>query len=149
MRLAVKSKNSMTLMKLLKRRKTSLKVFLLEQGITTYSSLQTRCREIGVEPPKESEFYKTEPPVVSNPLEGLLIIDPPPLFNEKSGQEEQFQSPVPGLVDLHGSSSEKRKKKLRQAQQQVEQMGEVEVVEPHDFDKLSILDRFLTGSNNE
>lgn len=76
MKFHLKNKPQLTLMKLLKRRKMSLKQFILEQGITTYELLTNRCHTLGVLEPNKHEFDKIQPKVVTNQNEGIVVIEP-------------------------------------------------------------------------
>jgi hypothetical protein len=59
---------------LLRRRRTNLKAFLLDQAITTYASLVERCDRLGVQFPSEAEFRATKNPLVSDPTEGVVVV---------------------------------------------------------------------------
>lgn len=65
------------LMNLLKRRKSTLKLFLSEFGITTYAGLCEMCQKIGVAPPTEQIFNNSlsvDKMNVNNPSEGVVVI---------------------------------------------------------------------------
>lgn len=102
MKVFIKSSRTLSLLKLLKRRKMTLKGFLHEQGITTFEGLLVRCKRLGVISPSENDFALTQPEVVTNPTEGVVVVEPIPVINEKSGKEIEVISPKPGLVDLRG-----------------------------------------------
>lgn len=86
----------MTLIQMLRRRRTNLVKFMTEQGITTYDALVQKCNMIGVAEPTKDEFAKTNMPLVSNPEEGIIVIDPPILL-DASGKEIEKPSPRPSL----------------------------------------------------
>jgi hypothetical protein len=60
---------------LLRRRKLTLRQFLNEFGITTYESLVLRCERMGVGAPDEKEFIALNLVAVSNPSEGVVVIE--------------------------------------------------------------------------
>lgn len=91
MRLHERSISKVTLINVLKRRKSSLKRFLEETGIVTYELLRTRCDSMGVIPPEEQEFldttgtYAEGTATVSSPAEGVIVLNPPKVINELTG----------------------------------------------------------------
>lgn len=128
MRLHQKSISKVSLLSVLKRRKSNLKTFLQETGIVTYELLKTRCDSMGVIPPEETEFFEAAgmssadaPRRVSSPAEGLIVLDPPTLVKENTGEslvDEQVvaQDETVAVSDLADSaqiqdSSHKKKKK--------------------------------------
>lgn len=127
MRLHQRSISKVTLVNVLKRRKTNLKNFLSETGIVTYELLKTRCDSMGVIPPDEVEFLEatgtdaTKPAAISSPAEGLIVLDPPKILNELTGKESELTthfasentepSDVTEQVIFDDSSSKKKKKK--------------------------------------
>lgn len=127
MRLNQRSISKVTLINVLRRRKTSLKNFLSETGIVTYELLKARCDSMGVIPPDESEFLDatgtdtTQPAAISSPAEGLIVLDPPKILNELTGKETEiptaFAVENTELADAteqvvsDDSSSKKKKKK--------------------------------------
>ena len=56
MRLHQRSISKVTLLSLLKRRKSDLKRFLSDTGIVTYELLKSRCDSMGVIQPEEKDF---------------------------------------------------------------------------------------------
>jgi hypothetical protein len=80
MRLQKKSLSKVSLMDLLRRRRTNLTKFLRETGIVTYDLLVKRCNSIGVLPPAEEQFLKVKGnPVThefSSPTEGIIVLNP-------------------------------------------------------------------------
>lgn len=71
----LKNEPQLTLGNLLKRKKMTLKQFLDEFGITTYTSLCTKCERIGVLAPSEDDFNKLNTEIVSNPAEGVVVVE--------------------------------------------------------------------------
>lgn len=100
MRLNRKSLSKVSLMDLLKRRRSNLTKFLSDTGIVTYELLVERCNSMGVIPPDESFFFDTigrkqdDAPAISSPAEGVVILNPPTIISEKSGL------PVTNFPDL-------------------------------------------------
>lgn len=90
MKVTVNNLPKIKLENLLKRRKITMKAFLDEMGITTYDSLVNRCDRIGVQPPTQDEFVSVMPEtIVNNPLEGVVVVEPPPTIKELTGKVEQ------------------------------------------------------------
>lgn len=92
MKFLLKNTPKLKLGDLLRRRKSNLKQFLHEFGITTYEGLVSRCVRMGVNPPHEDEFKKTlqvseSPILVNNPQEGVVVLEPPPIIKENTGQK--------------------------------------------------------------
>lgn len=134
MRLHQRSISKVTLLNVLKRRKSDLKRFLADTGIVTYELLKTRCDSMGVIPPEESEFLdavgsnSSSTATVSSPAEGLIVLNPPKIINELTGKEVVMPdiNPISDSPDLESieqsseventtqsddSSSKKKKKK--------------------------------------
>lgn len=133
MRLHQRSISKVTLISVLKRRKSNLKRFLAETGIVTYELLKTRCDSMGVIPPEEQEFIEalgsdvSGTASVSSPAEGLIVLDPPKIINELTGkevtmptivtQDDQLENKnektaeISDQADSEESSSKKKKKR--------------------------------------
>lgn len=131
MRLHERSISKVTLLNVLKRRKSNLKRFLEETGIVTYELLLTRCDSMGVIPPEEQEFLDATgaeakgTATVSSPAEGLIVLDPPKIINELTGQQvrmpeiendtsavtAELQEDTAKEPETDESSSKKKKKK--------------------------------------
>jgi hypothetical protein len=112
-RYVLKNPPRLKLADLLRRRKMTLKQLLVELGISTYEALCIRCNRMGVTPPDQLEFEIVVPPSlrVNSPQEGVVVLEPPPVIDEISGQEIDPSLPVepPGIVvltDKHFVSSE-------------------------------------------
>lgn len=93
----LKNLPQLTLLNLLRRRKTTLSQLLTEFGISTYDGLCTWCRRLGVIPPSNDEFLKAFPQTTSinNPMEGMIVLEPIKIIEEQSGcevVEEQSES---------------------------------------------------------
>jgi hypothetical protein len=80
MRLQKKSLSKVSLVDLLRRKRTTLSKFLSETGIVTYELLVNRCNSIGVLPPSEDQFMKVKGnPIThefSSPTEGIIVLNP-------------------------------------------------------------------------
>ena len=61
---------------LLRKRKTNLKKFLVERGITTYSVLEETCSRLGVITPNFETFNACIPSYVSDPTAGVVVVPP-------------------------------------------------------------------------
>lgn len=92
MRLQKRALSKVTLVNLLRRKKTTLKRYLEENGIVTYELLASRCNSMGALPPSEAEFKAAQGTTkyeVSSPTEGIVVIPPLPepvtMTQEKSG----------------------------------------------------------------
>lgn len=86
MRVQVNNLPKIKLENLLRRRKITMKFFLNELGITTYESLLNKCDRMGVMAPTYEEFIDaTSGDVVSNPTEGVVVIEPLPIVKESTG----------------------------------------------------------------
>lgn len=99
MKIPLKNMPRLRLADLLRRRKMTLRQLLDEFGITTYEGLVTRCDRMGCAPPTEVEFKVAFPDkLVNNPLEGMVVVEPPPVVDEISGRKIDPEAPVlPGV----------------------------------------------------
>ena len=73
---------------LLRRRKTTLKKFLIERGITTYSVLEETCNRLGVVTPGFEVFNSCIPSYVSDPTAGVVVVPPLDVVVESTGEKE-------------------------------------------------------------
>ena len=85
MRLQPKSISRLSLEKLLKRRKSSLKEFVSENGISSYDRLVSYCENMGVESPTKEAFKSTQE--VGRPAESPIV-------------EEVVVAPVVSTIDV-------------------------------------------------
>lgn len=121
MRSHQRSISKVTLLNVLKRRKSNLKRFLADTGIVTYELLKSRCDSMGVIPPEESEFLEAAgssssgTATVSSPAEGLIVLDPPKIINEITGKEVV----MPDVDSISGSE----KLEIESAEQMVDVAG--------------------------
>jgi len=92
MRLQAESISKVALTDVLKRRRTSLKRYLDENGIVTYELLVSRCKSMGFVPPSQELFAEVtgkgvdSAPDISSPTEGVIVLDPPTIISEKTGE---------------------------------------------------------------
>jgi hypothetical protein len=75
---------------LLKRRKTTLKKFLGERGITNYRMLEDTCSRLGVVTPSTEAFSACVPTYVTDPTAGVIVVDPLPVVSESTGEREEL-----------------------------------------------------------
>ena len=75
---------------LLRRRKTTLKKFLIERGITTYSVLEETCNRLGVVTPGFDAFNACVPSYVSDPTAGVVVVPPLDVVTESTGEKENI-----------------------------------------------------------
>jgi len=81
-------KSQIKLEDLLRRRKTTLNIFLKERGITTYESLDRICKRLGVLTPDQNSFFQCIEKYISNPAAGVVVIPPPAVLHENTGEPE-------------------------------------------------------------
>lgn len=96
--------SSLKLTELLRRRRTTLRQYIFEFGVTTYETLCEKCERIGVLPPTKEEFFEASPPVVNSPAEGVVVLEAPPVIKELSGKpidpETNVELPLPSLISV-------------------------------------------------
>lgn len=104
-------KSQIRLEDLLRRRKSSLKQFLKDRGITTYEGLDSTCKRLGVLTPQQSSFTECVDRYVSNPAAGVVVIPPAPVIEESTGHpmadgEDTFEEfhPQLSVLDESGDS---------------------------------------------
>jgi len=104
-------KSQIKLEDLLKRRKSTLKQFLKDRGITTYEGLDGTCKRLGVLTPDQSSFTECVDRYVSNPAAGVVVIPPAPVIEESTGHpmmsdEDKFEEfhPQLSVMDESGDS---------------------------------------------
>jgi len=121
MRLHERSLSKVNLSDILRRRKKTLRDFLVENGIVTYDTLVTRCGSMGVVPPSVETFNevtgKTSEAefIASSPTEGVVVLDPPALVEENTGKLQALEDvPAPEVevevITLQDDASKKKKK---------------------------------------
>lgn len=87
----LKNTPQISLLDLLRKRRTNLKSFVKEYGMTTYVALKERCQKLGVAPPSEDVFQESLGGKFSSPQEGLIVLDPPDLVKD-SGERVSVDS---------------------------------------------------------
>lgn len=75
---------------------------------------------MGIAPPAQEEFDTLFPPLkVNSPQEGVVVLEPPPVVDEQSGQVIDPDGPVePGLEVVTGPSEPSQKKKRAKKESQ-------------------------------
>ena len=104
-------KSQIRLEDLLRRRKSNLKQFLSDRGITTYEGLDSMCKRLGVLTPNQSSFTECVDRYVSNPAAGVIVVPPAPVIEESTGEPftkgedsyEEFQ-PMLSVTSESGDS---------------------------------------------
>jgi hypothetical protein len=88
-RFKIKKLPPIRLVDLLKKRRKNLKSFLSSYGIVSYSTLVQKCSSMGVSAPSEEEFKNTlgTAAEASSPQEGVVVLDPPALIKELTGEK--------------------------------------------------------------
>jgi len=92
-------KSQIRLEDLLRKRKTNLNQFIKDRGITTYEGLDTLCKRLGVLTPNQDSFSQCVEKYVSNPAAGVVVIPPPVVLNEATGEPENDDEDT--FEDLH------------------------------------------------
>lgn len=114
MQVKIKNMPNLSLLALLKRRKTTLKKYVDELGLHTYTSLTSHCDSLGVSSPTQEQYKQAMPDVVSVPEEGVIVLPPTQKENtEESGNDEDEQPTNPNIPSLKKKMSSKRKKQER------------------------------------
>lgn len=102
---------------LLRRRKSNLKTFLKERGITNYASLQQVCSRLGVAVPTPEAFDVVMPSYVSDPTAGVVVVPPLDVVIESTGERENVDEtfePMSTLTvtEIENEPSKKRRRKV-------------------------------------
>lgn len=103
---------------LLRRRKSNLKKFLQDRGITNYTALEQVCSRLGVSPPTTEAFELVMPSYVSDPASGVIVVPPLDVIHESTGERENSDEtfePVSTFASLSDDSIPLRKKQKRKA----------------------------------
>jgi len=75
---------------LLRRRKSTLKKFLSERGITSYQMLDETCSRMGVVTPSLTSFSVCVPTYVSDPTSGVVVVPPLDVIAESTGERQEL-----------------------------------------------------------
>lgn len=80
----LKNQPKLTLESLLKRRKTTLKNFLNDAGVQSYSGLIELCKRLGIAPISEQDYIsETGSRLVTSQEDGIVVIEPLPVEDVK------------------------------------------------------------------
>lgn len=126
------------LVDLLKKRKTNLKQFLSSSGIAAYQTLLQKCEKMGVSPPAEEEFKGVVGPMVSSPQEGLVVLDPPDLVKDSTGEKIAVDESFSVATREEEKASEdvqKTSKKNKEKSLQIDESVFVTAVSVESFEK--------------
>lgn len=127
----VKLKNipKLTLNDLLRRRKMTLESFVKELGTQSYNALVARSDRLGVQPPTEKEYLKIFPNIVNSQQDGVIVLEPIVVIDDKTGREIDPDAPVqkPGVFVVteqpelleHEDTEKKFKRKKKKTKQMV------------------------------
>lgn len=112
----LKNVPSLTLEAVIKRRKTTLKKFVNDAGVQTYSGLKTLCDRMGVKVPLEVDYVKeVNPPIVTSQQDGIVVIEPQSNTEKLSPADELVrESERLGLYDEHFSKKSRKNRKKNQ-----------------------------------
>lgn len=106
----MKNAPKITLVDLLRKRKLTLKNFLLSHGLHAYQALLDTCNSMGVKPPLESEFNEAFPQKVTSQQDGIVVIEPQVVIEHIDLQE----TPIESLQTIDTSGKQKQKKSKKQ-----------------------------------
>jgi len=108
---------------LLRRRRTTLKQFILDLGVSTHAALEIWCYRMGVTSPTVEDFNEACPIAskVNSPLEGIVVLNAPNVIDESSGSVIDPEAPItapgvyvitdPSFVPFDEPTKKLRKKK--------------------------------------
>jgi hypothetical protein len=85
-RIVLKNQPRLRLADVLRRRRSTLKALVGELGVSTYAGLEIWCARMGLVPPTDDEFSVIFPSKVNSPQEGVIVLTPPPVIAEPTGQ---------------------------------------------------------------
>lgn len=97
---------------LIRRRKSTLSVYMRERGIVTHQGLTEECARIGVATPTLEEFdaakFEARLMDVNSPREGVVILDALPVIDETTGRRIDPDAPpdVPGITVITGDEEQ-------------------------------------------
>jgi hypothetical protein len=108
MKVKLKNMPRLKLQDLLRRRKTNLRDFVNTFGIVTYDALKIRCDWLGVTPPSIEEFDALGVTVVNVPSDGVIVVDPLPVIDERFGHKIDVEADMspPGIMVLTDAQNE-------------------------------------------
>lgn len=109
---------------LLKRRRSSLKTFLKERGISNFVTLQQVCQRLGVTPPSAETFDAIMPSYVSDPSAGVIVVPPLDVVLEQTGErkdmDDSFEDLSPMMAQTQETSNEEPKAASKRRQKKQE-----------------------------
>ena len=111
-RIVLKNQPSLTLANVLRRRRTTLKAFVQELGLTTHGALTIWCDRMGIDAPTAEAFAAAFPTRVNSPTEGVVVLEAPPVVEESTGRILEVDE-APAVVDgtPEGTQKKRRSKK--------------------------------------
>jgi len=142
-------KSQIRLEDLLRRRKSTLDQFMKDRGITTYEGLDSVCKRLGVLTPNQGSFIECVDHYISNPSAGVVVVPPPIVIAESTGNpeldvEDNFEDLQPqisvtdesgekevsivlqeAMVTVSKSQSKKQRKRIKKNHLVSEVKGEV------------------------
>lgn len=121
MKLNLRNRQTIALVDLLRRRKTTLEVFVKTNGITTYELLVERCTRLGCIPPSPTQFNNLRQEVVSSPTEGIVVVEPQiveptvevitDFSQEAPTSDGPVDSPITPIFESIGGTLERKRRK--------------------------------------
>lgn len=99
-RIVLKNQPRLRLVDVLRRRRSTLAILVGELGLTTYAGLNLWCRRMGIVPPDEAQFIAAFPSAghVNSPREGVVVLEPPIVIAEHTGDVIEPEAPVEDLA---------------------------------------------------
>ena len=101
-RITLKNQPKLTLLNLLRRRKSTLAKFISDIGITTHGALTQWCDRMGIVAPTSEEFVTAFPAAarVNSPREGVIVLEALRVIDEPSGAQIDPDAPIaaPGIM---------------------------------------------------
>lgn len=114
-RIVLKNQPSLTLANVLRRRRTTLKAFVQELGLTTYGALKIWCDRMGIDAPSIDDFATAFPVRVNSPTEGVVVLEALPVIEESTGRILDVDAVMPyteqPVETTEGTQKKRRSKK--------------------------------------
>lgn len=105
----------LTLADVLRRRRETMKKFVNDSGVQSYEGLCNLCKVLGMLPPnKETYQLEIDPPFVTSQLDGIVVLDPPPVEIQDEDVQDSFDDDQQKHDDekpTHVKRRRRRKKK--------------------------------------
>ena len=131
----IKNLPPIRLVDLLKKRKTNLKNFLSSSGIVAYQTLLQKCEKMGVSPPPEEEFKIAVGPAVSSPQEGLIVLDPPSLLKDSTGEKIDVDTPSTLLKETSPFNDEEKEVKKKEKSLKIDESIFITSLQTDNFER--------------